>query len=75
MPYGIVSLVGLKERSLSRALAVFGLPSAILAFAFAIGYILGIPWLGEQGIGLAFFFFFPAWLIWTGISVLLEKNG
>ena len=71
---GIVSIVALGTKQLSRSLAIFGLPTAALAAAFAVGYILEIGWLGELGIGLGFFFFFPAWLIWIGIAFLRERE-
>lgn len=66
----ISSLVGLRSGALPRGLGGFGLLTALTAFCFALGYVTGLRWLGEMGIGLSAFLTIPAWMIWLGIVLL-----
>jgi len=69
----ISNVAGLRSGALPRGLGWFGIVASLTALAFAIGFITGLKWLGELGIGMSAFLTVPAWLIGLGI-VLWRKD-
>ena len=61
------SLASLRSGGLPKALAWFGVATALTTIAFALGYATGVRWLGEIGIGASAFIALPTWMIWLGI--------
>jgi hypothetical protein len=70
----VTSAAGLRSGTLPRWLNRFGLLTALTLFCFVLGYLTGLGWLGELGIGALAFLLLPAWLIWLGI-VLWRRDG
>lgn len=66
----VSSLAGLRRGGLPKGCAWFGAITGIIAIAFVTGYVTGIGWLGEGGIGMAAFAAIPMWMIWLGIALL-----
>jgi hypothetical protein len=62
----VSSVAGLRSRSLPRTLGWFGVVAAVTICCFVVGYVTGIGWLGELGIGAAAFITLPLWMIWLG---------
>ena len=69
------SLVGLRCGRLPKGCAWFGVITGLLALAFVAGYVAGIGWLGEGGIGMAAFVAMPVWMIWLGAALLFRETG
>jgi len=63
----VSSAAGLRSGGLPRGLGCFGVVAALPTFAFAAGYVTGLGWLGELGLGLLAFLTVPAWLVWLGV--------
>jgi hypothetical protein len=70
----VSSGAGLGSGRLPRWLGWFGIATSVTVFAFVLGYVTGIKWLGELGIGALAFLMLPAWMIWLGI-VLWRSDG
>lgn len=68
------NLIGLYYKTISRALGGLGIIGSLTAFCFAVGYIIGLGWLGERGIGLISFILIPAWTVLCGISLLRKSR-
>jgi len=62
----VSSVVGLRSGELPRGLGRFGVVTALTCFSFAVGYVTGIKWLGETGVGVLAFLAIPVWLVWLG---------
>jgi hypothetical protein len=70
----VSSVAGLRSGRLPRWLGWFGVVTSATVFAFVLGYLSGVGWLGEMGIGASAFVTLPAWMIWLGI-VLWRGDG
>jgi hypothetical protein len=68
------SVAGLRSGRLPRWLGWFGVVTSGTVFAFVLGYVTRIGWLGELGIGASAFITLPAWLLWLGV-VLWRYGG
>ena len=63
----VSSVAGLRSGRLPRWLGWFGVVTSVTIFAFVVGYLFRIRWLGELGIGALAFITLPVWMIWLGI--------
>jgi hypothetical protein len=69
----VSSVAGLRAGRLPRGLGWFGMVTSLCVFSFVLGYLTGIGWLGELGIGALAFVTLPVWMIWLGL--LLWRGG
>ena len=69
------SVAGLFTHRLPKGLGWFGIVAGLLTLCFVIGYLAGIGWLGELGIGALSFLAMPAWMIWLGIVLWRSGRG
>jgi hypothetical protein len=70
----VSSVAGLCSGRLPRWLGWFGVVTSVTIFAFVVGYLFRIRWLGELGIGALAFVTLPVWMIWSSI-VLWRGQG
>jgi hypothetical protein len=68
------SVAGLRSGRLPGWLGWFGVVTSVTIFAFVLGYLFDIGWLGEMGIGASAFVTLPAWMICLGV-VLWRGDG
>jgi len=61
------SVAGLLSNRLPKALGWFGIVTGLLTLCFVVGYVAGIRWLGELGIGALSLLAMPTWMIWLGV--------
>ena len=71
----LCSAVGLRRGGLPKGGAVFGLATAAFCLLFVVGYMTGLGWLGEGGVGMASFLAIPAWILWIGIILVRGPGG
>jgi hypothetical protein len=71
----VSSVVGLRSGGLPRWIGWFGVIAALTVFTYVIGYVTGIGWLGETGIGVLAFIAVPVWMIWLGIVLWRTGSG
>jgi hypothetical protein len=69
----VSSAAGLRFGRLPRWLGWFGVVTSVTVFAFVLGYVTQIGWLGELGIGASAFLTLPAWMI--GLGIVLWRSG
>jgi hypothetical protein len=70
----VSSVAGLRSGRFPRWLGWFGIVTSVTIFAFVLGYVTRIGWLGELGIGASAFITLPAWMFWLGV-VLWRGDG
>lgn len=63
----VSSVAGLRSGRLSRWLGWFGIATSVTIFAFVLGYLFRIRWLGELGFGALALLTLPVWMVWLGI--------
>jgi hypothetical protein len=71
----VSSAAGLRSGVLPLWLNRFGLLTSLTLFCFVLGYVTGIGWLGELGIGALAFLLLPVWMIWLGIVLWRRGRG